>query len=390
MNWTVTREVEVAPSPAGTLAALTGAGYTIHSAVADLIDNAVSAGAREISLRLDLGGEGTLTLQDDGHGMDAEVLVQAMKIGYMHGEARGTRDLGRFGTGLKAASLYLSKSGHFTLGSARPGEPGTVVTLDLNRMTQTGRWLIDVQDNVDLPIGTTVRIAAPLLALSPELASAEMKKLSEHLRCTFATHLADGLRICVQGTPLRPWPLCSPELPEVSSLSRTRLDDGRVRITPFILPTHTEDADVEGPLGRHDHAGFHVHRAGRALTLGGWLGLGIGRRHRAASDRVRVLVDIGPELDHDWRVNLSKSGCTIPPRLKPRLRDLLEDVLDRAGRQRGPQDRGAPSPATANALWHGSAIRRDHPLVQDVMGNSRSPEGVEQLLAQLEEERQHG
>ncbi|WP_415813284.1 ATP-binding protein [Deinococcus marmoris] len=386
----MTREVEIAPSPAGTLAALTGAGYTVHSAVADLIDNAVSAGAREISLSLDLGGEGTLTLQDDGHGMDGDVLIQAMKIGYMHGEARNARDLGRFGTGLKAASLFLSKSGHFTLGSARPGERGTVATLDTDRMAQTGRWLIGVQDDVDLPVGTTVRIAAPLLALSPELASAEMQKLAAHLRCTFATHLADGLRICVQGNPLRPWSLCSPELPEVSSLSRVRLDDGRVRITPFILPTHTDDPEVEGPLGRRDHAGFHVHRAGRALTLGGWLGLGIGRQHRAASDRVRVLVDISPELDHDWRVNLSKSGCTLPPRLKPRLRDLLDDVLDRAGRQRGPQDRGVSPPAPANALWQGNAIWRDHPLVQDVMGNSRAPEGVAQLLAQLEEERQHG
>ncbi|GGM02553.1 ATP-binding protein [Deinococcus aerophilus] len=386
----MTREVEIAPSPAGTLAALTGAGYTVQSAVADLIDNAISAGAREISLSLDLGGGGTLTLQDDGHGMDGEVLVQAMKIGYMHGEVRNASDLGRFGTGLKAASLYLSQSGQFTLSSARAGGRGTVATLDTERMAQTGRWLIDVQDEVDLLVGTTVRIAAPLLALRPELASAEMRKLSEHLRCTFATYLADGLSICVQGTLLRPWSLCSPELPEVSSLSSVRLDDKRVRITPFILPTYTDDPEVEGPLGRHEHAGFHVHRAGRALTLGGWLGLGIGRRHRAASDRVRVLVDIGPELDRDWRVNLSKSGCAIPPRLKPRLRDILDDVMDRAGRQRGPRERSGDTPTNTGDLWNGKAIRRDHPLVQDVMGNSRAPGGVEHLLIRLEEERHHG
>jgi len=388
----VTREVEVTPSPAGTLDALTGAGYTVHSAVADLIDNAVGAGARRVSVRLDIAGQGTLTVQDDGRGMDERALIQAMQIGALHGEARAPGDLGRFGTGLKAASLYLSQCGRFTVSSAVPGQVGTTATLDTTRMAVTGRWLIALESGVDVPTGTTVGIDAPLLALRPEQASAALRQLSDHLRCTFAAHIASGLDLSVQGHPLAPWPLCSPGLPGMVSLSRRGLSDRRVRVTPLILPTHTDDPAIEGPLGRRDHAGFHVHRAGRALTLGGWLGLGAGRQHRAASDRVRLLVEITPELDQGWRVNLSKSGCAIPERLRPELRRLLDEVLERAGRQRGSAlTRRAPEPAPGqDGLWAGNGtIRRDHRMVQQVMAQSRAPEGVEQLLVRLEEERRH-
>lgn len=392
MNWTVTlREVEVTPSPAGTLEALTGAGYTPQSAIADLIDNAITAGAREVSLRLDPTGTSSLTVQDDGCGMDEEALIQAMKVGFGHGQTRSAGDLGRFGTGLKAASLYLSRTGRFSVSSAPASGHGTTATLDTARMAEAGKWVIAVQSGVSLAPGTTLRIDAPLLSASPELTSAELQKIAAHLRCTFATHMLGGLQLSVQGTSLRPWPLCSPDMPEVSSLSRVRLDGGRVRITPFILPTHTDDPALEGPLGRRDHAGFHVHRAGRALTLGGWLGLGVGRQHRAASDRVRVLVEIDPELDREWRVNLSKSGCAIPAELKPRLRRVLDDVLDRAGRQRGPRLGERVIPPVPGTLWTGSGtIWREHPLVQQVIADSRAPEGVEQLLAQLEEKHRHG
>lgn len=383
------REVEVTPSPAGTLDALTGAGYTPQSAIADLIDNAITAGARQISLQLDPGGTGTLTIQDDGQGMDEATLLQAMQVGSRHGQTRAAGDLGRFGTGMKAATLYLSRTGRFTVSSVRSGAPGTLVTLDMAHMAQTGRWVISVQSTAECRVGTRVQIDAPLLVSSPELASADLQRIAAHLRCTFATHLQNGLQIHLQGTALRPWFLCSPDLPEISSLSRMRLDGGRVRVTPFILPTHTDDPVLEGPLGRREHAGCHVHRAGRAITLGGWLGLGSGRQHRSASDRVRLLIEIDPELDQDWRINLSKSGCTVPTWLRPSLRRVLGDTMERAGRQRGPR-RGSRANAESSGLWTvNRTIWRDHPLVQQVLARSHDPQVVELLLSHLEEERRN-
>nr|WP_237427146.1 ATP-binding protein [Deinococcus xianganensis] len=363
----------------------------MHSAVADLVDNAIDAGARHVSIQYDPTAAGTLTIQDDGQGLTEAGLIQAMQIGTRHGTARAAGDLGRFGTGLKAAALYLSRGGRFHVSSAAtPGE-GAAVRLDTARMQETGRWLISVEAAPHLPTGTTLLIDRPMIATDSETASAALQALAAHLRCVFSTHMVRGLTLSVQGRTLEPWRLCDADLPEMVTLSQRRLGGGRVLITPFILPTHTDDPMIEGPQGRRAHAGFHVHRAGRAITLGGWLGLGVGKQHRKASDRVRLLVEIDPGLDQIWRINLSKSACTVPDALRPTLRKLLDDVLERAGKQRSPRRRAPSRTPSPDDLWvAGNMIRRDHPLVQQVRDHSGAPDALEQLLVRLEQEGRHG
>ncbi|GMA15883.1 hypothetical protein E5F05_06865 [Deinococcus metallilatus] len=384
----MTREVEIPPHPAGTLVALAGGGYTPHAAVADLIDNAIGGGAQTIRIHLDISDGGVLVIEDDGRGMTEEALTEAMRVSTGWGTERTAMDLGRFGTGMKAAALYLSGVGRFTVISAPGDGEGAAATMDLRRMEQQGRWVIEVERRAGLRRGSRVEIAGPVLPHTEGEASAALMALSGHLRTTFAEHLGRGLVIRLQGRPLTPWRLCSDDLPGVSRLSTRTMDAGRVRVTAFILPTHTDDPLIEGPLGRREHAGFHVHRSGRAITSGGWLGLNPGRRNAVARDRVRLLVEIGPELDEEWRVTLPKSGCTLPQRLRPRFRKLLDEVLLRAGRQRAVRsDVGGRRVRPGGDLWDGRGhILRDHPLVQKVLASSLDVHAVEQLLVTLEGE----
>ncbi|MFC3862221.1 ATP-binding protein [Deinococcus antarcticus] len=378
------REIEVTPNPAGTLQALAGGGYTTETAVADLIDNAISGGAATINIFLDVSGTGRLIIEDDGLGMATETLISAMKIAARHGQERASGDLGRFGTGMKAAALFLSTSGRFTVGSATLPENGTLAILDQNQMERSGRWVISLQDHVPMPRGSVITVDAPGLVTPLEEASIHLRSLSEHLRSTFATHLADRLVITLQGHPLLPWPLCSPDLPEISCLSSRVLDHGRVRVTAFILPTHQDEPVTEGPKGRREHAGFHVHRAGRALTLGGWQGFRLPGRQASIRDRVRVLIEIQPELDEEWQVNLSKSGCNIPVRLRPAVRRIVDEALIRAGRERNPTVKNRKN----EGIWTKSRmIRRDHSLIRAVVASGGDEALIEQLLVCLEEER---
>lgn len=369
--------------------ALSGGGYTPHAAVADLIDNAVSAGAKVISLHLDICGEGLLTVEDDGRGMDQETLTEAMRISTGWGTVRSDDDLGRFGTGMKAAALHLSEVGRFTVISAAADGAGTAITMDLKQIEKEDRWVVRRELRVGLKQGTCVKIAGPVLPRQPEEASAALMALAGHLRVTFAEKLHGGLKIRLQGKSLDPWALCSSDLPGMTSMSSRPLK-GRIRVTPFILPTDTEDPTVEGPLGRQAHAGFHVHRSGRAIVSGGWLGLNAGKRGSGERDRIRLLVEIGPEHDALWKVTLPKSGCTLPQMYRKPLKLLLDDVLIRAGRQRAVRTDTGTRRRNREAWTAEGLIRRDHPLIVKVTELSSDAAVVEQLLALLEGGHQDG
>lgn len=116
------REHRLPPSAASLSASMRDLGYSLETAVADLIDNSISAGATEIDIFCTPAlANPALAIIDNGGGMDADRLVAAMRHGA--GNPRQPRtpgDLGRFGLGLKTASFSQCK--RFTVVSARKGE----------------------------------------------------------------------------------------------------------------------------------------------------------------------------------------------------------------------------------------------------------------------------
>ncbi|HQC72179.1 MAG TPA: ATP-binding protein, partial [Candidatus Competibacteraceae bacterium] len=90
------------PKASAMLEALRGLGYSTATALADVIDNSITARATTVQLRFTWAGQGSLvTLIDDGHGMDADALDRAMRLGESSPlTERSAHDLGRFGLGL--------------------------------------------------------------------------------------------------------------------------------------------------------------------------------------------------------------------------------------------------------------------------------------------------
>ena len=115
-------------------------GYNIETAVADIIDNSISAGAKNIWINFEWQGSATwLSVKDDGIGMDNEELVQAMRPGSKNPlEDRGSKDLGRFGLGLKTASF--SQCRKLTVISKKEKNKPFFWTWDLDFVNQTGNW----------------------------------------------------------------------------------------------------------------------------------------------------------------------------------------------------------------------------------------------------------
>jgi hypothetical protein len=112
---------------------LRGFGYSTATAIADIVDNSISAGARNVWITFTYGGSASIiSILDDGHGMSAEELLRAMTLGGISPLLqRSATDLGRFGLGLKTASFSQCRC--LTVASRRSGHVST----------STRRWDLD-------------------------------------------------------------------------------------------------------------------------------------------------------------------------------------------------------------------------------------------------------
>ena len=107
-----TREVDATPYAASLIEGHRDFGYSLETALADIIDNAITAGARTATLIADtVADEPWIALADDGSGMTETELVEAMRLGSKNPtDDREAEDLGRFGLGLKSASFSQCRS----------------------------------------------------------------------------------------------------------------------------------------------------------------------------------------------------------------------------------------------------------------------------------------
>src|SRR5579859_5477255 len=98
------KSAAITPSAARLTESLRDVGYDFPAAVADIVDNSVMAGASQVDIAIEFAGEDSrVVIADDGSGMSANGLIEALRYGSRR--AYGDRDLGRYGLGLKTASL---------------------------------------------------------------------------------------------------------------------------------------------------------------------------------------------------------------------------------------------------------------------------------------------
>ena len=102
--------IEIPPDPSNEIQMLSKIGYTLETALSDIIDNSISAGAKNIEI-LSLPKEEIFwSVIDDGIGMDSSELIENRRIGCKDPtKEREQMDLGRFGAGMKTASISQAK-----------------------------------------------------------------------------------------------------------------------------------------------------------------------------------------------------------------------------------------------------------------------------------------
>ena len=336
--------------------ALRGLGYSTATALADLIDNSITAGAGNVDLTFVWKGSGSyITIQDDGNGMDEAELDRAMRLGQQSPlDARERNDLGRFGLGLKTASF--SQCRRLTVASKKSGAVGCLRwDLDVLAASADDGWHLiegpaDASPRLLDPLQTTPRGTLVLwenLDRVVTTGSSEQNFLDlldvveRHLAMVFHRYLGgqrQRLRITINGRMVTPWDPFLVNHSATWSSPPVSLAPG-IRVRCHVLP-HKDRLDPSqhdlagGPDGWTAQQGFYVYRNERLLVAGSWLSLGRGRSwtkeeaHRLA----RIRLDIPNSADADWKIDIRKSTARPPVVVRQDLTHLMEDTCRRARR----------------------------------------------------------
>ena len=331
-------------------------GYSFESAVADIIDNSISACASNVQIRFPVDPADCYVVTcDNGNGMSRQELFDAMKYGSeQKREGRSETDLGRFGLGLKAASL--SQCRKLTVASKKDGQISAYMW-DLDIIEEKHDWyVVECSDEEirqirfiewldNLSSGTVVVWEDfDFIEKSSGSVYAELNKLqestSEYLSLIFHRYLnkpaQNRLTIKVNNYQLVGY---DPFLENHNKTNVRRkisipIKDSQgiermVTVQPFILPFQkdlsAEDKKLSGGIENYrSKQGFYVYRNERLIVWGSWFG-----RHRDELTKyARIRVDIPNTLDDIWGIDIKKQSAKIPNSIKNRLTKAVDEAMD--------------------------------------------------------------
>lgn len=410
------KSIEMPPFAPVLMESTRAIGYNLESAIADIIDNSIAAGSKNVDIAFFPIDGAFISILDNGQGMDSEALNSAMQYGSKHPtDVRDAKDLGRFGLGLKTASLsqckcltVISKQGHQLEGRR----------WDLDYVAETGSWsliVLDDEEIAEIPqsdalmaheSGTLVvwQKLDRLEAGEVNFAQAMGRKIDavrDHLALVFHRYLngekgITKIKLSINGervTAIDPF---------LEGKSVQPMDDEvlvvhgqKIIIRPYILPhiskmTPEEIKALGGKDGLRKQQGFYVYRNKRLLVWGTWFRM---MRQGDLSKLARVRVDLPNTLDDLWTLDIKKSSAIPPAEVRNNLAIIIDHIAERSKRTwtfRGKKETDDKMIHLWNRMKnpHGGfyyEINREHPMVQRIA--SISPDNksmLDALLRQIE------
>lgn len=393
-------------------------GYSLETAIADIIDNSISAGAKHIRInRLWRGGKSAITIEDDGCGMNNEELVRALCPGIQNPLAqRDDTDLGRFGLGLKTASF--SQCRKLSVISRKKDYAPIYWAWDLDYVAQSDAWELikwipdEFEHSLDNKESGTIvvwsdldRVVSPLTSETDESAkekfSHALNRVKQHISMTFHRFIEDkSIKLYWGDYEIEPWnPFFDGE--NATQIKPTEyLLGSNATMKGFVLPHRnkfsSEDTykSAEGINGWAAQQGFYVYRGNRLLLAGDWLGL---FRKEEQHKLVRIQIDIPNNLDFDWQIDIKKSKAYPPAKYLEQLRTYANDV--RAAGSEVYRHRGKIIKVKAGIsfqpLWLDKkkdnkwsfVVNRENAMIQSIkqMAKEKPEQAIEMLLKFIEE-----
>ena len=339
-------EEECVPFAPALIESMRSLGYSFPAAIADLIDNSISAHASDIEVYSDPGVDPFLVILDNGHGMDKKEIYEAMRYGSTNPlEERNEDDLGRFGLGLKSASLSQCRR---LVVVSKKAEMLCAYSWDLDYVIKTKAWMLKgySEDEIcKLPMieylkkketGTYIllsdfdRIKESTGNIN-ETFNKHLDDMINHLSLVFHRFIDDGINIYVNGMKIE---AKDPFLTYHRATQRKRessfyINGEKITLKPFILPHISKlsqsDLDKVGGKDRmRNDQGFYVYRNKRLIIWGTWFRL---ERKDELNKLARVMVDIPNSLDYMWSIDIKKSTASLPDIIKKNMYNAVYESV---------------------------------------------------------------
>lgn len=406
------KKVQSIPEARLLLASLRSVGYNEETAIADIIDNCISAHANEINIQFDWKKQ-RIVISDDGFGMSDKALIENMRIGSSDPcKIREDDDLGRFGMGMKTAAFSIGKK--LTV-ITKSNSIVSNASWDLDSIPEIG-WNLIIRDESEISEFTsqidhqgTVIVIEKLDRVididDEKKAKSKFYRIAnrteKHLALTFHRFIEENnLILKLNNNIVKAWnPFilensANQELPEESIFS----EDGcaEVIIQPYVLPHKTKfasDVDYQaagGPKGWNYHQGVYVYRNRRLIICGTWFDY---IKKEPAYNLARIKIDITSASDEDWKIDIKKSTASLPSYVREaveRAIDICTEASARVYNSRGSYSKSNVSAPNLDYVWeqrkkngrYSFHINRKHSLLNN-LNKQLNDNGRETLAAYL-------
>lgn len=395
------------------LTGLRAIGYNFSTAVADIIDNGISACASEIKIYSDpLETEPYFCILDNGCGMNGQELDNAMLPGSDRENKEDSKlELGRFGLGLKSASL--SQCREFTVASKKYGKI-RAMSFDLDVIEKENKLMLkqlnaeeieclpqiselDTYETGTLVIWTKFDKIEGLAKNFEDSFRSVVAESKKHVELVFHRFYS---KISIYYNDKRiekrdPFLLDSVGRQQTGRTSNIIIDGSEIVVIPYTLPfantlTSEEKALLGNPKSIFDEQGFYLYRNERLISWGSWMHMGI---RSELNKLARIQVDIPSTLDSVWMLDVKKSSAKIPDKIKDRIKMAVEDSIVRS--KRTTKFPGVKEQSVTCKMWdrineHEGKVRyqinREAPAIvalSDAIGKTEK-ELLEIVLSQIE------
>jgi hypothetical protein len=360
------KEIESIPNAGRTFEALRSLGYDLNASIADIVDNSITekVSANKVSVTLSLSSNGKIVcrIQDNGCGMNQNELKEAMRLGSDSNYKE--EDLGKFGMGMKTASL--SHCNILTVISKRKRSEVCAYRWDIGHIRKRGWTLLQLtkseifeilkKEKIKIQENGTVVLWDDLFWLNEQLIGYENEKMRNnwyyrlvedskiHLGMTYHRFLdgslgkAKSIEIKVNNFKVDAWdPFCraevkSKEISLKSGSGSIKIKGYRspVRIAAYILPAKEEFSSEEawkkakGLLSWNDSQGYYIYRGNRIIRFGGWQGTKAKDEHDKLA---RISIDIDSDLDALFRITVNKAKVQFPRVLFQHLKLVVNPTI---------------------------------------------------------------
>ena len=368
-------------------------GYSLNNAVADIIDNSISAKATKIDIICSWDNqEPFVEIKDNGIGMTSEELEEAMRLGSKNPlHERDKEDLGRFGLGLKTASFSQAKK---LIVKTKQNENTYAAIWDLDLIEKENKWFMDLEKldgkNAFKEKGTTIRwekidtLEKKDKINAQEYFESVTNQLIKHISLVFHRYISGDYgnkiifsvngNICISADPF---------FKEKSTNQPAEIIANKCKVISYTLPHHTNCTSEEweyhgGEEGYLENQGFYLYRNGRLICKSTWFGLA---RKLEMRKLCRISIDIDNSSDAEWQLDVKKSRATPPQQVRGRLRDLIH-AFSRPAIKKFAKRAKALINKQKSPIWERSVstdrqiiykISKDHPSIKFLL-NSLSEE----------------